>query len=359
MKVLIGISHPKQVYMFKNLIFELESNGHKYSVVVNDKEITSKLLEAFEIKFTKIGKNKVGILNKVIQLITLTIKTIIISFKFRPDIYIGQAIPHLGFSSFIMRKPFLIFEDTESSKYLQKIVNPFADIIITPNSYREKDSKKICIDGGFELAYLHPKNFIPDKKVLKLLGITQGEKFVVMRFVSWNANHDVGHQGLSEENKIKAVQDFSKKANVYISSEEKLPSELEEYKFSLEPHLMHHVLYYCSLVYGESASMAAEAAYLGTPAIYLDNVGRGYTDDLEKKHKLVYNFTECEDDQKKSIKKGVEILDRIEEQVFKDRRKSLLDSSINVEKFMYWFVTNFPDSYSAMKKDSNFQYKFK
>jgi predicted glycosyltransferase len=345
--------------MFKNLIYALERNGHKYLVVVNDKEITSQLLESFEIKFTKIGNNKAGILNKVIQLILLTIKTIIISLKFRPDIYVGQAIPHLGFSSFIMRKPFLIFEDTESSKYLQKVVNPFADVIITPNSYREIDNEKISIDGGFELAYLHPKTFKPQKEVLNKLGLEDGEKFVIIRFVSWNANHDIGHKGLSKENKIKVVKEFSKKAKLFISSEAPLPVDIEKYRFSIEPHQMHHALYYCTLVYGESASMAAEAAYLGTPAIYLDDVGRGYTDVLENKYKLVYNFTESKEDQLRSIQKGVEILSREDYNVFSDRRRNLLDSSIDVNKFMYWFVTEFPESHSTMKKDPNSQYNFR
>jgi predicted glycosyltransferase len=58
MKVLIGISHPKQVYMFKNLIYTLIKNGHEYFVVVNEKEITSALLEEMDISFKVIGTNK-------------------------------------------------------------------------------------------------------------------------------------------------------------------------------------------------------------------------------------------------------------------------------------------------------------
>ena len=33
------ISHPKQVYMFKNLIEIMESRGHEFEVVVVEKEI--------------------------------------------------------------------------------------------------------------------------------------------------------------------------------------------------------------------------------------------------------------------------------------------------------------------------------
>ena len=47
-----------------------------------------------------------------------------------------------------------------------------------------------------------------------------------------------------------------------------------------------------SLLYGESATMASEAAVLGVPAIYLDNTGRCYTREEEEKYGLVFNFTE-------------------------------------------------------------------
>jgi uncharacterized protein len=359
MKVLIGISHPKQVYMFKNLINTLERNGHQYSVVVNDKEITSQLLSCFGIKFTKIGKNKAGILNKVIQLIILTFKTIIISLKFKPDIYVGQAIPHLGFSSYIMRKSFVIFEDTDNSKLLQRIVNPFATAIVTPSSFRKIDKSLVKINGGFELAYLHPNNFLPNKDLLKELKLNENEKFVILRFVSWNANHDIGQNGISEENKILAVNEFSKIARVFISSESILPDELAKYKFPLKPEHMHSAIFYSSLVYGESGSMTAEASYLGTPSIFLNNLGLGYTDSLEHNFGLVYNYNESKEDQIKSIRKGVEILKTNDDKVFSDRRKALLDSSIDVNKFMYWFVTEFPASHSTMKKDPNSQYNFK
>ena len=50
--------------------------------------------------------------------------------------------------------------------------------------------------------------------------------------------------------------------------------------------------------------MASEFACLGTPAIYLDNDGRGYTDELEEKYEMVFNFSESNEDQIKSMQKG-------------------------------------------------------
>ena len=41
------------------------------------------------------------------------------------------------------------------------------------------------------------------------LGVTKDEKYVIIRFVAWNASHDLGHKGISIENKINAVKEFS------------------------------------------------------------------------------------------------------------------------------------------------------
>ena len=65
-----------------------------------------------------------------------------------------------------------------------------------------------------------------------------------------------------------------------------------ESKFQIPcpPEKIHHALYYADLFYGESPTMASEAACLGTPARYIDHKGRGYTDEQERKYGLVFNF---------------------------------------------------------------------
>jgi uncharacterized protein len=111
------------------------------------------------------------------------------------------------------------------------------------------------------------------------------------------------------ENKVKAVKEFSRYARVFISSESPLPDKLQSNITSRFPlSCMHHAIAYASLVFGESATMASEAAMLGTPAIYLDNTGRLYSQEQEEEYGLVFNYTESEQDQQRAIAKGVELL---------------------------------------------------
>ena len=184
-----------------------------------------------------------------------------------------------------------------------------------------------------EMSYLHPKYFTPNPDVLKDLGVSKEDKFTILRFVKWKANHDIGHKGITTENKINAVREFSKFGKVFITSEEKLPIELEKYKIKILPEKIHSVLYYSSMFYGESATMASESAVLGTPAIYIDKNGRGYTDEQESKYGITFNFSESFEDQVDSIRKGIEIL-KVSKDYWGPKRDDILNDKIDVTRFM-------------------------
>ena len=123
---------------------------------------------------------------------------------------------------------------------------------------------------------------------------------------------------------------------------------------------MHDAIASASLLYGESATMASEAAVLGVPAIYLDNTGRCYTREEEERYGLVFNFTESEVDQQKSIQKGVELLSTpgiLAE--WQTRRQKMLSDKIDVTAFLAWFVENWPESMKIMKATPDYTERFK
>lgn len=361
MRILVGISHPKQVYMFKNLIHEMTNDGHKIEVVVNEKEMTSYLLKKFNISFKVIGENQPDVKMKLLNLPLLIHRTFKIAKSFRPDIFIGQALPHLAYTSILLNKPFIVFEDTEQSRKLHRFVMPFINSIITPSCFQGNlGQKQIRINGYFELAYLHPNNFSPNPAVLRTLGINEEDKFVIMRFVSRHVHHDIGHKGVSLETKIKAVKLFSKYAKVYISSEIDLPDQLKKYQIRIPKENMQDFLYFASLLYGESATMATECAVLGTPAIYVDKNGRSYTDEVEMKYGLVFNYNETVREQDLSIEKGLLLLSGNKpKEYWQKKSKDLLSEKIDVAKFMVWFVENYPKSHLIMKENPDYQLDFR
>lgn len=334
MKVLIGVSHPKHVYIFKNVINCLTNKGHEVKVVAVEKEMTTYLLRDFNIPYDVVGTNQPTLIKKILNLPKWEYNTLKIAQDFKPDIYVGRALPHLAHVSALLRKPFIVFEDTEIAKLVHKITLPFATAVVTPYCYKEDLGKKqIRFNGFFELGYLHPNYFKPDPSVLDELKLNRNERIIILRFVAWNASHDIGDAGFSDKASI--VETLSEYGRILITSEIKLPSELEKYKILIPPEKMHHLMYYADLFIGESATMAAECAILGTPAIFVSTSRRGYTDELESKYDMLYSFSNPENAQKDAIKKALELLeDKSTGKKWKDKKDHLFKDTVDVTKFI-------------------------
>jgi predicted glycosyltransferase len=191
-----------------------------------------------------------------------------------------------------MKRPSVVWEDTEVQTHIHRITYPFATEVHSPSCYRLRlGEKQIFYPGYKELAYLHPNWFTPDRNVLCRAGINPDEKIIVVRFVSWQAMHDTNLRGFSMAGKRTLIQKLAACGRVFISSEAPLPAEFASYRAPLPAADIHHLLAFAALFIGESATMASESVVLGTPAIYIDSVGRGYTDEQEHNYQLCFNFT--------------------------------------------------------------------
>ena len=191
-----------------------------------------------------------------------------------------------------------------------------------------------------ELFYLTPKYFKPDYAIYNLLGINQDEKFIILRFVSWNAQHDKGQMGLSKDYKIKLVHELSKIARVFISAEGNMPDELQEYRINIPPEEIHHVLYFAELFVGKGETMASECAAIGTPAIYVNSLNAGTLENQEKEG-LIYNYRIEEG----VLERALEILEN--DQAKEDLRKKVKELNkkrIDLTDFLFWLITDYPDS---------------
>ncbi|WP_342304728.1 DUF354 domain-containing protein [Methanolobus sp. ZRKC5] len=335
---MIGVSHPKHVLIFKNLVQSLIAEGNDVLVVAVDKDITLYLLSKFNIPYIVIGKNQKGLLRKLLYIpwwVYLTFKS---AKRFKPDIFVGRAIPHIAYVSWLFKKPFIIFEDTEIATAVHKITFPFAKMIVTPSSYQDNlGEKHVKFKGFFEQCYLHTSYFEPDSSVLQELNIKENECIILVRFVSWNASHDINDSGFS--NKIDLINSLINYGKVIISSEDKLPTELETYCFNLPYEKMHHLMFYSTLFLGESATMGAECAMLGVPSIFVSTSRRGYTDILESQYGLLYNFSGGSESQKFALEKAISILSDYQNSVeWKNKMKYMVDDTIDVNKFMVQLI---------------------
>lgn len=354
MKIMIDIGHPGHVHLFKNFAKKMITNGHSVHFTLRNKEFELELLRHEGLPFTNIGKHYKTKARKVWGLFILTFKVIKVARWFKPDIFLSHGSLFNAFTSILFHKPNIALEDTGNIEQV-RLYKPFTRAIITSRSFLNNyGNKQLYYNSYHELAYLHPDLFKPDESILNDLGVKKEEKYFILRFVSWNASHDTGQAGLSDEEKINLIAVLKNYGKVFISSEQKLDAAFETYRFRLPPWKMHDALAYCSLFVGEGATMASECAMLGTPAIYVNSQEAGSINE-QQDYGLLFHFKSS---------KGVEekVLELLETDNLKEKFKSLRDKmlteKINLTEFLVWFVENYPLSFSIMKKENKRKEQF-
>lgn len=341
MKIIVDIGHPAQVHFFKNMIWEMEKRGHKIRITARDKDVVIHLLHAYGFDFINLGKTKNGILNKALGLIEFDYKLIKNVKSFNPDIFIGAGSMYAAHAAAFLNKPYIAFEDTEHQTGQFILYAPFASAICTPTSFKKNlGSKQISYNGFKELAYLHPNYFTPDCSSIDELGLSSGERFIILRFVAWKASHDIGHKGISMDMKKQYIHELNKYGRVLITSEdEELPEDFKKNKLKISPEKFHSLLNYAQLYIGEGGSTSTEAALLGTPSILISTLAKfcGVFEDLHK-YNLIYTF----DDDRKALEKAINILnDSDSKKNWIHKKNLMLKDKIDVTKFMIELIESY------------------
>jgi len=362
MKILIDILHPAHVHLFKNLINELKGKGNSPLITVKGIPAAKELLGLYNIPYIEIGSKSDTIKGKFVNQFKYDLKLRKIVNDNKIDLAIGSSITIAHVSKISKTKSIVLDDDDDEVQPLMvKYGHPFADLILSPDVLKGKRKKKetIYYSGYHELAYLHPKRFTPDKSVLNQAGISEGEKYFVLRFNSFKAHHDIGEQGLSIENKRKIVKILSEYGKVFITTERTIDPEFEQYRISIPPHEIHSFISYSTMLIGDSQTMTSEAAVLGVPSIRSNSfVGRiSYLEEEEHKYGLTFGFKPNESE-KLFIKLKELLTNPNLKEEWKEKRKKLLEDKIDVTAFLFWFVEYYPESVKMMKEKPDYQNRF-
>ena len=291
MKILVEILHPAHVHVFRNAIQHWRDRGDEVLILSREKDCAIPLLDAYGLPHTSIssiGTRKGALFIEMGVRFTRMMK---LARRFQPDLLIGIMGVTIAPVGKCLRKPALVFYDTENAGITNRFVYPLAHLVLTPDCYQGKvKGRHETYPGYHELAYLHPERFTPDPAIARAAGVEPDEPYFLVRFVSWQASHDIGETGLTPDVKRQLVEKLSARGRVLISSEGPLPHDLECLRFASPPEQIHHVMAFANLLVGESATMASESAVLGVPAFFISETGRGYTDEQQARYGLVYNF---------------------------------------------------------------------
>ena len=360
MRIMIGIGHPKQVHIRKNIVRNLIEDGHEVKILAIDKDITLYLLNVYGLDYDVFGRHQKGMVKKACDFISCTYRAFAIAKRFRPDILVAGN-PYLAYVSKMLGKPHIMLTDTEHANLTYWLTYPFTEVVCTPSCFKRKinPKKHVVYNGYGELTYLHPNYFKPDLSVIDKLGISRADNFTILRLGSWSATHDAHSSGIKLGSELIFVKSLEQYGRVFITSERALPIALQKYRLNIRPENIHSVLSLAQLYIGEGETMAVESAILGTPAIDIEAITlkhgtvditaiHGNADELVNKYRLMFAFA----DQNQALEKAIELLeDNQSKKKWMKRREKLLRDKIDVTAFMTDFIENYPESFHEYYKN--------
>lgn len=340
--ILVDIGHPAHVHLFKHFIAEMQLKGYNTFVLTKEVESIIQLLKIYGIPFTSLGKKPDSLLAKYFFQIVIIIKTILFVKKYKIDTGIGisMTLPIVaGFSGITVFG--LDDDDIDATPVFAKFINK-SDYILTPDCLKHENRGKNHINypSFHELAYLHPDRFVPNPGVLKESGIIQDEPFFILRFNAFKAHHDIGAKGLNPEQKQKLIQVLSLFGKVFITSESQIEPEFEPYRLPVSPEKIHSLLYYATILVGDSQTMTTEAALLGTPAFKCNSFAGKLSipNEIENKYHLCFSYLPDDFDKMlKNIHAHLEMPDL--KNIFAERRTQMLKDKTDFTAFLVQLVS--------------------
>ena len=284
MKVLFDIVHPADVLFFFRPIRRLVDKGAKIVIASRHKDIATELLDAFGLQHQPLSRAGSGMLGLARELLARDLNMLRLARRERPDVMVGfggVAISHIGA---LLRIPSLSFYDSEHASLQIGLTLPFITQWHVPECWtgREARGRTYRFKAIKELSYLHPDEFSPDPEIARQVGWVPEKDNFLIRTVAWTAAHDRGRHGHGEAELNQLASFLAQRGAVHIVAEGPMPESIERYRYRGPVQDIHHLLGYCRLYVGESATMAAEAAVLGIPAVFTTLFNLGYIEELAK-----------------------------------------------------------------------------
>jgi hypothetical protein len=353
MKILIDINHPAHVHYFRNFIKIMETKGHTFIVTNRDSRIINQLLDYYEIEHSirNARPDKNNLLLSLLYLLRIISKIIKETFVNKPDLYIGFGSLPCTIVGHLFRKPVVLIDDTEHNSLNHLLLKPFNPIILTPFYFWKKlGNNQLFFQAYVEQFYLHSSMYSKNKDIFNEPDMN--DKFVLVRYISYDARHDRKVNPLPEDFKKKNLIELSKHIKVYLTHEsDKTDDFYTPYLIKIAPEKMHDVIASANLFITEGATMAAEAGILGTPYIYINPLQDiGYIDEQIKTFPQIASKSINTDEIELLIDKKLNS---------KYTKYDIEKETINPTYFFVWFVENYPKSVKIMKENPDYQDRFK
>lgn len=333
MNILFDIGHPAHVHLFRIARSKLMARNHRVSVLARDKDITLPLLQYYNINYIPGTRKSNAIPANAAELIQWFCKAWTLIRQNGVDIVVSFGSPAGAWAAMLNRIPHIAFNDTETAVEQRLLYYPASFKVYSPEYMLCNYGKKQEFYKGLhDLAYLRPEHFSPDPFIRQELGLQPHQKYVIVRFVSWDATHDFARQRLRPSAQHELL-DFCLSHNYapFISSEKALHCDMKGHQLTIPPHRLHDALAFASFVVGDGATTATEAAVLGTPSVYISSfAGKlGCLAFLEK-----YGLLYVAKDMQQGMGSINSLINSSSSEAIAQNRRRLLSETIDVAAFI-------------------------
>ncbi len=300
------------------------------------------MLESHSISRGKGSHSKIG---KYIYGIYLILLILIKIIRTRPGTTISLSSPYLAIASKITGTPCVTYDDTDDNPRLRPMLKQ-STYLFTPATYPHTfHLNHFHLQSFKELAYLHPNYF--QKK--------HNGKGAFFRLTRTDSIHHSSKSRVDFEQIIEQVNKISIQNPIFLSSEVDIRWAIHSEVRLAKTIGIHKELNECKVFWGNSATMAAEAAVLGIPSVFIGDEKFAYISELES-YGLLYYFTPDQLDD--SFRKLEELMSEQPGSMYENIRLKLLSGKIDITNFLFWFIENLPLSAAEMQSDPDYHLRF-
>jgi len=348
MRFLFYLGHPAHYLNISVVADLLTEKGHDVLLIARDKDVLFHLIkDTPHPKIYLSGRRRTSKAALAWAVLKREVSLFRIARSWKPDVMVGTDIVFTHTGKLLGVPTVMLNEDdADQVMFFTRYGLKYATDILSPACCDNApyNDKTVGYSGYHELAYLHPKYFTPDRTRIASLFGDRGTYFI-LRFSALAAHHDHGRTGIQDDLAMQILDLLEPHGHVYITSERPLAPQFEPYRIQIDPRDIHHALYYAAMYIGDSQTMTAEAAVLGTPSIrFNDFVGKlSYLEELEHTYKLTIGVkTDTPQRLLETIEEVLHLSGR--EALWQERRAYMLQNTIDVAAFFTWYFENVPHS---------------
>lgn len=365
MKFLFFFVHPSKYHLFRETINTLMEKNHDVDVIITKKEMLEYLVRKEKWNYINIFPKgrKIRSVSPIISASINFFRTLYRLLKFidkkKYDLFITDDL--LTIVGKIKKVPSILFQDDDLKAVPESaILLKTANYVLSPKATKigKYEKKKLGFNGFKASAYLHPNVFQPNRDKIKVFN-PSADNYFLIRLVSLRATHDIGKNGISNNELDALINILSANGKIFISSERALPQKYNPYLIRLKHEDIFHAIAFADLFISDSQTMTSEAGYLGVPFIrYNDFINKiSYLDELENRYKLGYGIKTGEE--RTLYQKVQELLyDKSKKGEWVKKRNKMLSETIDLSSFMIWLLANFPESINTFHEDADIPQEF-